>query len=83
MYKNVLNQYTVGAILLLSSCFSSYRASSQVSLGGQLRTRAELRDGYGTLEPIGNKNAAFISQRTRLTFNYNSSKLILDRKSVV
>lgn len=76
MYKNVLNQYTVGAILLLSSCFSSYRASSQVSLGGQLRTRAELRDGYGTLEPIGNKNAAFISQRTRLTFNYNRSKLI-------
>ncbi len=76
MYKNVLNQYTIGAILLFSSCFLSFRVSAQFSLSGQIRPRGELRDGYGTLEPIGNKSAAFISQRTRLTLNYNSSKLI-------
>ncbi|WP_413668018.1 alginate export family protein [Mucilaginibacter sp. Mucisp86] len=76
MYKNVSNQYTIGKILLIISCFVSYSASAQLSLTGQIKTRGELRDGYGTLEPIGNKNAAFVSQRTRLTFNYKSSKLI-------
>ncbi|SDE34546.1 Alginate export [Mucilaginibacter pineti] len=76
MYKNVCNQYTLGKILLIISCFVSYNASAQLTLSGQLKTRGELRDGYGTLEPIGNKNAAFISQRTRLTFNYKSSRLI-------
>jgi hypothetical protein len=76
MYKNVLNQYTIALILLFLSCFSSFKAFSQLSLTGQLRSRGELRDGYGTLEPTGNKNAAFISQRTRLIFHYNSSKLI-------
>ena len=76
MYKNVSNQYTIGKILLIISCFFSYNASAQLSLTGQIKTRGELRDGYGTLEPVGNKNAAFVSQRTRLTFNYKSSKLI-------
>ncbi|QEM10745.1 alginate export family protein [Mucilaginibacter rubeus] len=76
MYKNVCNQYTIGKILLIISCFVSYNASAQLSLTGQIKTRGELRDGYGTLEPIGNKNAAFVSQRTRLSFNYKSSKLI-------
>jgi len=51
-------------------------AIPQLSLSGQLRTRGELRDGYGTLESINNKNAAFVSQRTRLIFDYHSSKLI-------
>lgn len=76
MYKNVSNQYTLALILLFSSCFCSLTVSAQLSLTGQLRTRGELRDGYGTLEPVGNNNAAFISQRTRLILNYNSSKLI-------
>lgn len=76
MYKNVCNQHTIGKILLIISCFISYNASAQLSITGQLKTRGELRDGYGTLEPIGNKNAAFVSQRTRLTFNYKSSRLI-------
>jgi hypothetical protein len=76
MYKNVLNQYTLALILLFSSCFCSIPAFAQLSLDGQIRTRGELRDGYGTLEPIGDQSAAFVSQRTRLIFNYNSSKLI-------
>jgi hypothetical protein len=76
MYKNVLNQYTLGKILLIVSCFVSFTASAQLTLTGQLKTRGELRDGYGTLKPGGSSNAAFVSQRTRLTFNYKSSKLI-------
>ena len=76
MYKNVSNQHILALFLLFSTCFSSFSAFAQLSLDGQLRTRGELRDGYGTLEPLGDKSAAFISQRTRLTFNYNSSKLI-------
>ncbi|HEY8783308.1 MAG TPA: alginate export family protein [Mucilaginibacter sp.] len=76
MYKNVSNQHIIALILLFLSCFCSLSGFAQLSLSGQVRTRGELRDGYGTLEPIGNKSAAFISQRSRLTFHYNSSKLI-------
>lgn len=76
MYKNVSNQHIIALLLLFSSCFLTRSASAQFSLTGQLRTRGELRDGYGTLEPIGGKNAAFIAQRTRLTFNYKSSRII-------
>lgn len=76
MYKNVLHQCTFGKILLIISCFSSYTASAQLTLIGQVKIRSELRDGYGTLKPIGSNNAAFTSQRSRLTFNYKSSKLI-------
>jgi hypothetical protein len=36
-----------------------YNASAQLTLTGQLKTRGELRDGYGTLKPGGSKNAAF------------------------
>jgi hypothetical protein len=76
MYKIVSNQYTIALIVLFTSFILSFSASAQLSLAGQLRTRGELRDGYGTLEPTLNKNAAFISQRTRLIFHYNSNKLV-------
>jgi hypothetical protein len=76
MYKNVSNQHIVALILLFSSCIFAKSVSAQLSLSGQPRSRAELRDGYGTLEPIDNKNAAFISQRIRITLNYNSSNLV-------
>jgi len=75
MYKNVLNQYTP-VLFLFFVGFSVQKARAQLSLSGQLRTRGELRDGYGTLEPASNKDAAFISQRTRVIFDYRSSKLV-------
>jgi hypothetical protein len=74
MYKNVFNRYSLTAIAL--SLFSAKITKAQISVTGQLRPRAEVRDGYGTLEPKGNDAAALISQRTRLTFNYRYSKLI-------
>jgi hypothetical protein len=48
---------------------------AQLSFSGQLRTRTELRDGYGTLESAGSKPAFLTSQRTRLTFNYHSGRV--------
>jgi len=50
-------------------------AKAQLSLTGQLRTRTELRDGLGTLQPLGAKAAAFTSQRTGLTFGYQWDRL--------
>ncbi len=61
------------SILLLSLYFPSL---AQLSLTGQLRIRTEWRAGYGTLQPIGSQPAFFTSQRARLNFNYQSSRVI-------
>ena len=47
-----------------------FKSAAQFSLNGQLRTRTEMRDGYGTLSPKGTTANVFTSQRTRLTFGY-------------
>lgn len=75
MYKNVLNQRILVPFLLIIG-FSARKAHAQMSLSGQLRSRAEIRDGYGTLEPAKNAAAALVSQRTRLIFDYRSNNLI-------
>ena len=53
-----------------------FQAWTQLSITGQLRTRTELRNGYGTLETIGNKPAFLTSQRTRLTVGYQTGRVI-------
>ncbi len=58
------------------ACFIASSAKAQFSLVGQLRTRTEYRNGLGTLKPIGNTSAFFSSQRVRLTFNYQSNKVV-------
>src|SRR5438105_5633336 len=73
MYQKTLTKPASAIILFL--CIS-HSVKSQFSLSGQLRTRTEIRDGAGTLKPIGNKTAFFTSQRTRLTFNYKWNKLV-------
>jgi hypothetical protein len=70
MYK-----FITGMSIWLISFFST-SVNAQLSLTGQLRVRTELRDGYGTLETIGNQAAFLTSQRARLCFNYRSSRLI-------
>ncbi len=57
-------------LALLWLTVSATTATAQMTLQGQLRTRTELRDGVGTLNPIGAKAAAFTSQRTSLIFGY-------------
>ena len=50
-------------------------ADAQFNIYGQLRTRAELRDGQGSPLPKNVDPAFFISQRTRLNVEYNTYRL--------
>ncbi len=62
---------------LVALALCAYKpAHAQLSLTGQVRTRAEYRDGLGTLNPIGTKPAFFNSQRTGLTFGFKSERLL-------
>jgi hypothetical protein len=76
MYKNALKNCGLFTSIVIFATGFAFNAKAQLSLTGQLRTRGELRDGYGTLAPIGSKAAANIAQRTRLIFNYKSSWVI-------
>ena len=62
------------SIIFLTNISLSLRA--QLSLTGELRDRTELRNGYGTLETVGSKPAFLTSQRARLNFHYQSSRVI-------
>jgi hypothetical protein len=75
VYKTVFKQ--CGFILIslgIGSLFN--RANAQITLIGQLRPRTEFRNGFGTLKPLNTKPSAFVSQRTRLMFNYRSSRVV-------
>ena len=56
--------------------FSSTKAQ-QFDVSADLRARFENRNGYGTLKPNSEKAASFISQRTRLTFDYSFKNIVL------
>jgi hypothetical protein len=71
----VMRLFISGAgIFLLSHCYLFSMA--QMSLSGQLRVRTEFRDGYGTLETVGNQPAFLTSQRARLNFDYKSPRVV-------
>lgn len=53
-----------------TACTLSFQAQAQISIGGQIRTRTEMRYGQGTLLPKGSQAAFFTSQRTRLSVGY-------------
>jgi len=72
MRKKLIFMAVTGIVCFLCKPFNS---AAQFSLQGQLRTRTEYRDGYGTLNPMGTKAAVFTSQRTRLTFGYKWDRL--------
>lgn len=63
--------------LLISISLFSYELSAQFSIDAQLRSRLEIRDGYQKLAVEGSSPALFISQRTRLTFGYETNSLKL------
>ena len=65
------------SILFMLLAVSVFKATGQVTLAGQIRTRTEYRNGVGTLKPINNDAAFFTSQRSRLTFNYKAARIIL------
>jgi hypothetical protein len=65
---------------LILSCFllGTMQSKGQFTMSGQIRTRSEYRNGTGTLRPTANEAAFFTSQRSRLTFNYKSNKVIVN-----
>jgi len=63
----------VFSLLFFSLVFMEVKA--QFMLTGQLRTRTEVRNGFGNLVLKGSKSAVFTSQRTRLIFGYKWDRL--------
>ncbi|MBC7887373.1 MAG: alginate export family protein [Ferruginibacter sp.] len=74
MGKNFKNRISVPMIFIIA--LIAVNAKGQFSLTGQLRTRTEYRNGLGTLQLKTNDPAFFTSQRSRLTFNYKTSRVI-------
>jgi hypothetical protein len=62
----------LGVCLLL--CLT-IQANAQLTISAQIRPRAEVRDGFGTLKLSGAPTAGFVSQRSRLGFNYKMEKV--------
>ncbi len=64
---------------ILLSCIGTFfiihNGFAQFSVDAQLRSRFEIRDGYQKLAAEGLNPAVFISQRTRLSFSYESKLL--------
>ena len=51
------------------------QANAQLSISAQIRPRGEIRNGVGTLKLKDAPPAGFISQRSRLGFNYKMEKV--------
>jgi hypothetical protein len=74
--KKLTKQWRICSLVFLAFV-SFFKASGQLTLTGQVRTRTEYRNGLGTLKPKTNDAAFFTSQRTRLTFNYKMNRVVL------
>jgi hypothetical protein len=62
------------AVLLLLCAFWT-QANAQLSISAQIRPRGEVRNGLGTLKLNDLPSAGFISQRSRLGFNFKMEKV--------
>ena len=65
------------AVALLLFVFSLNDVKAQFKVDAQYRPRFELRDGYQKLAPQNTVPAAFVSQRSRITFSYESENFKL------
>ena len=65
------------SLLLLLTVLSVGKATAQLTVTGQVRTRSEYRSGHGTLKLKTNDAAFFTSQRSRVSFNYKTGRVIL------
>jgi len=59
-------------LLLIILTLSAVQSFAQVTISGELRPRAEYRNGYSTLTPDNVDAALFVSQRTRLNTEFIS-----------
>jgi hypothetical protein len=73
MKKRNINKRLLWAVLFLSVFWT--KSNAQLSISAQIRPRGEYRDGLGTLKLLGAPSAGFISQRSRLGFNYKFEKI--------
>ncbi len=60
--------------IMLVFCITTTLNAQQFKLSGELRPRFEFRNGYGTLNSPENKAANFISQRSRINFDFSEQK---------
>jgi hypothetical protein len=65
------------ALAFAGTVFYATCSMGQFSIDAQLRTRAELRDGYQKLAAEGSEPAAVIFQRSRIPVNYKADKLFI------
>jgi hypothetical protein len=65
----------VNTLLAIGLVFTS---SAQLSVSCNFRNRAEFRDGQGELPDSSKRPALFVNQRTRLIFDYNNPKYLVN-----
>ena len=61
--------------ILLFCSVASHTVQAQVTIGTQIRTRTELRNGQGTPQPQDASSALFTSQRSRLNVGFAAHRL--------
>ncbi|WP_160166650.1 alginate export family protein, partial [Arcticibacter svalbardensis] len=73
MYRK-LNSLTAVA-LFCAITLGSFESYAQFSLTGELRPRAEFRNGFKTVNTAESSPALFVEQRTRLNFGYIKDRM--------
>jgi Alginate export len=71
--KNFNNSRWLGVVLFL--CTILTQTNAQLTMTAQIRPRAESRNGLGTLKLKDAPSAGFISQRSRIGFNFKMDKV--------
>ena len=64
-------------LLVIALVCANLVDAQQFDINADLRARFENRNGYGTLKPDDERAASFISQRTRLQFDYSFKNIKL------
>ena len=72
---NLPSTKTLLLLILLATVGVVSSAQAQLTLSGQIRPRAELRNGFKTPNTAANEVAFFVEQRTRLNVDYQTSQL--------
>lgn len=67
------NRLFVGAFI--ASLLMAYNASAQLTVGSEIRPRAEIRAGYKDLLKPGNEPFGIATQRTRLNVGFKTEKI--------
>jgi len=70
-----MTKYIYTAVIALLSTVTI--SAQQFDINADLRARFENRNGYGSLKPDTEKATSFISQRTRLVFDYSFKNIKL------